>query len=232
MLSDKFVSGIRRLVPAACLLCSVNAAESGLCRECERSLPRLAPARCPTCAAPTPGSEVCGRCIDRAPRFDRVVAALAYAFPADSLITSLKYGRNLAAARPLAFALAQSIDREPYPDCVIAMPIARDRLAQRGFNQAVQIAHLACREFGLRISENVVRRLRSGVPQASLPWKERAKNVRGVFACNADFTSKSIAVVDDVLTAGATLNELAATLKKSGAREVVGWICARTVAGA
>ncbi len=218
-------------MPAACVLCAARAADSGVCADCERSLPGMSSTHCPICSVPAARTEICGRCLGRTPRYDRVVAALIYAFPADSLITTLKYGRNLAAARPLAFALARALEREAYPDLVMPMPIAGERLAQRGFNQAAQIARLTCREFGLHISQDLVRRVRPGVPQASLPWKERAKNVRGVFACDSDLTGRSIAVVDDVLTSGATLSELASVLKRAGAREVVGWIAARTVAG-
>jgi predicted amidophosphoribosyltransferase len=66
-------------------------------------------------------------------------------------------------------------------------------------------------------------------PQAALPWKERAKNVRRAFVCDADLTGQRIAVVDDVLTTGATLNELARCLKKAGAASVTGWVVARTL---
>ena len=85
-------------------------------------------------------------------------------------------------------------------------------------------------EFGLKISADICHRAREGTPQAVLPWKQRAKNVRNAFVCDIDVSGTSVAVVDDVLTTGATLNELALTLKRHGAREVVGWIAARTPA--
>ncbi len=157
-----------------------------------------------------------------------MVAALAYAFPADALVRSFKYRGSLACARPLAAALADALDAEPYPDLVLPMPLAPGRLRERGFNQSMEIARLVGAQFGLRITANACRRSRESVPQASLPWKERAANVRKAFVCELDLEGKTIAVVDDVLTTGATLNELAATLKRRGAREVVGWIVART----
>ena len=174
------------------------------------------------------GAEVCGRCLTRRPAFDRVVATLAYAFPADALVRSLKYRGGLACARPLAAALADALDAEPYPDLVMPMPLAPRRMRERGFNQAMEIARLVGAEFGVGITANGCRRGRESAPQASLPWKERAANVRNAFVCELDLEGKSVAVVDDVLTTGATLNELAATLKRRGAREVVGWIAART----
>jgi ComF family protein len=153
-----------------------------------------------------------------------------YAFPATVLIQGLKYRGNLACARPLAAGLAEALEKEPYPDLIIPMPLARARLASRGFNQAMEISRRVATEFGLDISSDACHRTREGTPQAALPWKQRATNVRNAFVCDVDVNGKSVAVVDDVLTTGATLNELALTLKRRGAREVIGWIAARTPA--
>jgi ComF family protein len=231
-LIDKCLSVLRRVAPPACLLCADAAGDAGLCHGCWAQLPTLAAQRCPVCAAPTPEGRTCGRCLQRAPRFDRVVAPLEYAHPVDALVQSLKYRAGLASARPLACALADALESEPYPDLVLPMPLAAERLAQRGFNQAGEIARLVCREFGLSATEELVQRVRAGPAQASLPWKERARNVRGVFRCETNLAGKRLAVVDDVLTTGATLDAVAAELKRAGAQEVVGWIAARTVARA
>lgn len=232
LLIDNCLAALRRVAPPACLLCADVAGGCGLCAGCQAQLPALGSQQCPVCAAPTPGNLTCGRCLQRAPRYDRVVAALEYAHPVDALVQSLKYRGGLSAARPLAWALAERIEREPYPDIVLPMPLAAERLVQRGFNQAAVIGRLVCREFGIALDHRTALRLRAGLPQASLPWKERTRNVRGVFACEADLTGKRVAVVDDVLTTGATLDSLAADLKRAGAQEVIGWIAARTVAGA
>ena len=225
---DNCLSFAHALLPPACLLCAGHGAADGLCQGCRQSLPRLRAPHCPICAAPGTGAEVCGRCLTRRPAFDRVVAALVYAFPADALVRTLKYRGGLACARPLAAALADALDSEPYPDLVMPMPLAPRRLRERGFNQAMEIARLVGAEFGLGITANGCRRSRESAPQASLPWKERAANVRNAFACELDLEGKTVAVVDDVLTTGATLNELALTLKRRGAREVWGWVVART----
>jgi ComF family protein len=186
--------------------------------------------RCPVCAAPDPTGELCGRCLRSPPQFDRVVAPFSYEFPATVLIQSLKYRGVLACARPLAAGLTDRLEKEPYPDLIIPMPLARTRLATRGFNQAMEISRCLAAEFGVHVTPDACRRTREGTPQAVLPWKERASNVRNAFSCEFDVSGKSVAVVDDVLTTGATLNELARTLKRHGAREVVGWIVARTSA--
>ena len=214
----------------ACLLCGGRGDNDGLCEGCRDSLPWLTSAQCPVCAIPNSTGERCGRCLGKPPQFDRVVAAFAYEFPATVLIQGLKYQGNLACARPLASGLADALDKEPYPDLIIPMPLARARLAGRGFNQAMELARRLAAEFGLDISMDVCRRTREGTPQAVLPWKQRATNIRNAFVCDFDLNGKSLAVVDDVLTTGATLSELALTLKRHGAREVIGWIAARTPA--
>ena len=211
-----------------CLLCGGRGGEDGLCGGCRISLPQLTGMHCPVCAIPIPTGELCGRCVNKPPHFDRVVAAFTYEFPATALIQGLKYHGNLACARPLAAGLAGALDEEPYPDLIIPMPLSRARLAGRGFNQAMELARRLATEFGLDISVDVCHRTREGTPQALLPWKQRATNIRNAFVCDFDLNGKSVAVVDDVLTTGATLNELALTLKRRGAREVIGWIATRT----
>ena len=108
------------------------------------------------------------------------------------------------------------------------MPIADSRLRERGFNQAAEIARHTCAPIGLHLSRGVAQRISAGVSQTALPWGDRAKNVRNAFRCQANLSGKMVAVVDDVITTGATLNELATVLKRAGARKVVGWVVART----
>ncbi len=220
----------------ACILCSQTAGDSGLCPACLGALPSADGDRCSICASPVPmpipkvaqTTTLCGRCIQHRPSYDYAIAALDYVSPVDYLIGGLKYSRNLSAARALAYVLARILEREPYPDVVLPMPIAPARMRERGFNQATEIARYACAEFGIRPTHSIARRNSAGSPQSSLPWRQRARNVRGVFAVNADVAGKTIAVIDDVLTSGATLNELATVLKRAGAKSVTGWIVART----
>lgn len=219
---------IRSIIAPACLLCGASAGETGLCHGCLAALPVTSGPRCPVCACQTPSPSLCGRCIKHPPKYDYVVSALDYVAPVDYLVADLKYSHNLAAARTLAHLLALRLDREPYPDIVLPMPIAASRLRERGFNQAAEIARHACAEFGLRLSPNIAQRISAGVSQTSLPWADRARNVRGAFRCQTEIAGQTVAIVDDVITTGATLNELAAVLKRAGAGEVVGWIVART----
>jgi len=114
-------------------------------------------------------------------------------------------------------------------DLIIPMPLAPLRLAERGFNQALEIARIVSRMKGIALAPTACRRVRESVPQATLPWQERARNIRGAFVCDMDLRGVRVAVVDDVLTTGATLNELARNLRKAGASEIQGWMVARAV---
>ena len=217
----------QRLLPQQCVLCTALAPANLVCEACLAHLPWLSGQRCPQCALPTAGSDICGTCLSDPPRFDRVSAAFAYAWPLAPLIHHYKYAGNLALATLLAQALcARLSDRA---DIIVPMPLSAQRLRSRGFNQALELARVASRLTGVPLAASACRRVRDCAPQASLPWRERAPNIRGAFVCDADLTGRSVAVVDDVMTTGATLNELARNLRQAGAVEVYGWMVARTL---
>lgn len=217
----------RGLLPQSCLLCGADDAAGPLCPPCRADLPWLPGNRCAICALPLASGKVCGACLDRPPRFDRVEAVFAYRFPVDALIHAFKYGGRLALARTLGEALAGQVARDV--DAIVPMPLANGRLAERGFNQALEIARVTAAATGIALLPRACRKVTETPAQARLPWKERARNVRRAFVCDADLADKRIAVVDDVLTTGATLNEIARVLRKAGAAEVRGWVVARTL---
>jgi ComF family protein len=150
-----------------------------------------------------------------------------YHFPIDALIQALKYGGRLVVARFLAGAMAPLAD-EPI-DVMVPMPLSGARVRERGFNQAQEIARHVGRMSGIDVAPALCRRVRETPPQAALPWKARASNVRGAFVCEADVSGLRIAVIDDVATTGATLNELSRVLKQAGAARVIGWCAARAL---
>jgi len=216
------------LLPQDCFLCAAPSGDSLLCPSCTASLPRLTAERCPVCALPTPGSSICGSCLKQAPHFDATQAVFRYEFPVDSLIQALKYAHRLASADFLGRALAQmAVPRRP--DLILPVPLAAARLAQRGFNQAIEIARPLARALGVPVEISQIRRHRDTTPQTRLPWKERAKNIRHAFECEIDLTGKTVLVVDDVMTTGATLDELARTLKAHGAARVENLVLARAL---
>ena len=221
----------------SCLLCDSpvrsNADESAgvspVCEVCIRDLPALPPV-CPRCAAPSPSGAICGACIAHTPSFDRTVAVWRYTFPLDRLVLALKFHARLSLAPFLAGRLAGRIRESAAtvtPDLLLPMPLHRKRLAERGFNQSMEIARPLARMLGCRVQTGGVMRIRPTVPQTELDPQSRRKNVRGAFRCNLDLTGKRVAVVDDVMTTGATLEELTGVLKRAGAAEVINLVIAR-----
>jgi ComF family protein len=216
-LSGRFFGGI-------CYLCR-GAASDVLCSACDADLPRLSGLRCPRCALESPRGEICGRCLAERPHFDGTRAALAYQFPGDALVQALKFRGELALAGLLGGLLAKVVTREEV-DCVVPVPLSAERLRSRGYNHAAEIAR---RVSNLPLELHLCARIRDTPPQMELPFAERQRNVRGAFRCTRSAAGRCIALVDDVMTTGATLNEIALVLKDAGASRVVNWVVARTL---
>lgn len=210
------------------MVCGAASGESLLCPACDAALPRLAGPLCPLCAVPAADGTPCGACQAAPPHFDATRAAFRYAFPVEHLVQELKYRHRLCCAGWLADALAAHVEASGI-DCLMPLPLSAARMKQRGFNQAQEIARPLARRLGLPLVSDAGIRVRDGAPQASLPWKERQANIRHAFECRADLTGRRIAVVDDVMTTGATLNEFARVLKLHGAARVENWVAARTL---
>ncbi len=217
------------MFPHGCLLCGAVSGAHPLCSGCDAGLPWHAQPHCPQCAIPTPNGQVCGDCLRHPPAFDRTHAALAYAFPLDRLIPRLKYHGELAIAPALGQCLTRAVGHAPRPDRLIPMPLHPQRIRERGFNHAGEIARVVARQLGLPLDTASCRRIRDTPPQMGLKHDARRRNVRGAFACDGNVQGLHIAVVDDVMTTGTSLDELAATLKRAGAREVSCWVAARTL---
>jgi ComF family protein len=219
-----------RLFGGSCFLCR-GKAEALLCAPCEADLPRLACGAgaevCPRCALASPGGALCGRCLAQPPAYDATQAALGYEFPADVLIQALKFRGELALAPFLGNLLYRSsLDRSV--NCIVPVPLSSARLRSRGYNQSLEIARALATATGARLAPELCERSRDTAVQMDLPLEERARNVRGAFVCPRMLGDLSVAVVDDVMTTGATLDEVAATLKRAGAARVVNWVVART----
>jgi ComF family protein len=184
---------------------------------------RNAPSPRPTASFAAPASST-------PPAFDRTRAALTYAFPIDQMIPRLKYHGQLAIAPVLGACLAEALEHAPRPDRLIAMPLHAKRIRERGFNHATEIARTVARQLGLPLDLDSCRRTRDTPPQMGLKLDARRRNVRGAFTCPDNVQGQRIALIDDVMTTGTSLDELAATLKQAGAREVSCWVVARTLA--
>jgi ComF family protein len=178
---------------------------------------------------PTPDGQRCGACLKRPPAFDATRAACDYAFPVDRLIQALKYDSRLALAALLGELLAAAAQSMPAPDRLVAMPLHPARIRARGFNPSREIARVVADALAIPLDADSCRRVRDTPPQVALAYAARRRNVRGAFACNARLDGEHVALIDDVMTTGTSLDELAATLKAAGACSVSCWIVARTL---
>ena len=234
------------LFPRTCSLCGEVGVPHDPCPDCERSLEvLLLRVVCPRCAAPLPmdvaeaeapadsAPAPCLACLEQPPPFDRVVAPWSFAPPLSSLIHRMKYRRELSAAAALGRLLAREVASRPdfaMPGAVIGLPISRRRLLQRGFNHAEELAAIVRRALGLPRPRRVRIDRRHTPPQAKAgSAAERHENVRGAFSVRrwpADL--RRVAIVDDVLTTGATASALAEALRNRGVERIEIWCCART----
>ncbi|MDR2710779.1 MAG: double zinc ribbon domain-containing protein [Burkholderiales bacterium] len=225
--------------PARCVSCGQQAQHGAWCRACHTALPRIEKG-CVRCAAPLSASSgtLCGACLNRAPPFDATLAACRYTFPLDQLLQDFKYGHHLALAAPLAQlliedcqrALASPSEDSPFreaPTHIVAMPLAAARQIERGFNQAQELAHLVAAALKLPLLTDALIRAKDAPKQATLPWRERHKNVRGAFACRRDLSGCRVLLIDDVMTTGATVAAATKALRDGGAAKVFIGVAAR-----
>ncbi len=223
-------------LPSQCAVCRGWGGQR-VCGACTARFSAPGP-RCAQCAARVPdGVSRCGGCLVEPPRFDSACAAVDYAFPWDDLVLKLKFRSGLDLLPALVDRMLQAHRCAPPPvqaDLVLPVPLSLQRLRERGFNQAWELARrLAPRTTG-RADATLLLRLRDTPHQLSLPKDQRAAAVRGAFAVDplrrAEVAGRHVALVDDVATTLATADEIAGVLKQAGARHVHLWCLARTPA--
>jgi ComF family protein len=208
--------------------------EQAVCVACSNRF--AAPvSRCGRCAVRVPpGVPSCGACIVNPPAFDGALACVDYAHPWSALITQFKFhaALDLAPALSLLLQTAKQGAGTPAPDLLLPVPLSAARLRERGFNQAWELTRRLGRALAIQSDAQLLLRLKDSPHQLALPPEERAANVRGVFAVEplrrAELSGVSVAVIDDVMTTGATLGEIARVLKQAGASRVEAWALART----
>ena len=223
--------------PCCCALCG-HVGRTVLCAGCRARYLVSSPARCAQCAIELPaaaGVIRCGSCLRRPPSFDATVVVGDYAAPLDQLVLALKFGGQLAMAPLFGQLLADALRRLPqqaWPELLAPVPLGQRRLAERGFNQALEIARPLARGLGLPLAARLLARERETAPQSLLTPGERRANLRRAFSLPqaglSQVRGRHVGVVDDVLTTGATLEEIAATLKRCGAVRVTCLAFART----
>ena len=218
------------LFPSQCRLCLAPAKDqTDLCKGCLRELP-WSISTCSRCALPIPeGAEVdiCARCQQAPPPLDRCDALFHYQAPVDGWIQQLKFHEDLSAAQLLGELLASKIRLPPEDFYLLPVPLHKKRLRQRGFNQALEISRPLLQS-GIKPLTIKVRRKNITAAQSSLKREARKKNLHGAFSVQGTLDQKSVLIIDDVMTTGATLNELALQLRYAGAKRIYAWVVART----
>lgn len=217
------------LAARGCVLCAGPVARGhDFCDGCEHSLPAIGPC-CAVCATPLPGTNtempICGQCQQRSPRYDRVRAPFRYAAPIDRLIQGGKYNARFDWLDILGRRLARHVHVHQI-DAIAPVPLHRSRLRTRGYNQSLELARPLARRLGLPLYRGI-ERVRATPPQTGMSRAQRRRNMNNAFEANAAVAGLRVAIIDDVMTSGATVEAVARCLRESGATSVEVWVVAR-----
>lgn len=229
------LDGLAGKLPGQCAVCRAWPAQP-VCDSCVARFAQPQP-RCRRCALPVPeGVAECGRCLREPPPLDACHAGVGYGYPWSALITQFKFqgqpgwARTFATLMRRAPGLRAALGRA---DLVVPMPLSRERLAERGFNQALLLARSL--DAG-KAHAGVLLRIRHTPAQTALDRRGRLANVAGAFAVEpsqaASLRAKRVLLVDDVMTSGASVFGAAAALRQAGAAGVAAAVLARTDAPA
>ena len=221
------------LLPSQCAVCRAWPSQP-VCGACVSRFAQPVP-RCRTCALPLPdGVAQCGTCLLNPPALDACFAAVAYAYPWSQCIAQYKFRQQVGWAATLAELLRHSPWVEPaleQCDAVLPMPLSPERLRERGYNQALELARQLAPH---KTQAQLLLRTRHTAPQPTLKRAERLRNVQGAFAVEplraASLRGQRVVMVDDVMTSGASLFAAAAVLRQAGAAHITGLVVARTPA--
>lgn len=222
----------RTLLPASCILCSAQGQEDlDLCDRCHADLLRNHYS-CSVCAEPLDAivGALCGACIRRRPRFRSTHCAYRYDYPLAHVIRAYKYQSRIAYSRVLGELLARSLAANrsaAWPQLLLPVPLGRARFAERGFNQAMEIAKHVAARLSIPIRTDILKRCRETAEQAGLERAGRRRNVRNAFTLVQPLETVHVAVIDDVVTTGSTVSEIARVLRRAGVNHIEIWALAR-----
>ncbi len=216
------------LAPERCAWCGSADAIDGACAGCKAELPWNL-VSCPSCAQPMPVVATCAKCLKRAPSFDAAWTAFVHVAPIRRGVLRLKYSAEFEQARVLGTLMGRALAQrgQPLPDLLIPVPLPRKRMFLRGYNQAQELARAVSRVVGVPIDVTAATLVRAPGDQIGQTAAQRRRNLRGAFRIDRDLDGKRVALIDDVMTTGATLDALARAARKAGAARIEAWALAR-----
>lgn len=215
--------------PGLCLTCGVPIGQADfICCDCRDELPRVVNP-CQLCGLPNPADgTICPACRHRPPRWQRMIAPLVYRGSSQRLIQDFKFNERIFTANALLTHLYPSYANQPV-EVLLPVPLHRDRLRERGFNQSEEIAMQLSRRLGIALDRRSLHRIRATETQSGLSLPKRRKNILKAFAYEPIEHYRSVAVVDDVITSGSTVTEVCKLLQRSGVKDIQVWALARAL---
>lgn len=218
-------------MPPRCILCGDKGFKNrDLCKACYAELPINTP-RCYQCASDftSPHSNgLCLDCLENPPAFDETLAPFVHQSSIRYLILQLKFHRHYPSARLLGGLMANYLQKTAeLPDCIIPVPLHKNRYQERGFNQSIELARVISKQLNVPLDLHSCIRHRDTEHQVGLNALQRGENIKNAFFVSKKFNAKHVALVDDVMTTGSTVHELAAALKMAGCHRVQIWVCAK-----
>lgn len=227
---------MRLFLPHTCILCAEHAEQSrDLCVACEKELPwaDLACKQCGLRLSAATTSELCGQCQQHPPAFDRVFSLCDYIEPMDRIIAAAKFHQQLVYTRLLGELLTERACQRWYknqalPDLILPVPLHASRLKERGYNQSLEIAKVVALKLNIPLGKDYCERQKATAAQSSLAHAERSHNVKNAFVLKKPLNLQHVAIVDDIITTGHTVDELSKILRAAGVQQIDVWCCART----
>jgi ComF family protein len=216
------------LIPQICFLCGDAATTLPICSACLVDLPFQGPA-CIRCARRLQKVGICQHCQKARPHYTHTQAVFSYLYPLDKLILAAKFHHNMAVLNLLGHLMAQHLTIDSRPDVLIPVPLHPKRLRHRGYNQSLELAKRISKHTGIPIAINACQRIINTPPQTSLSGKQRQSNLKGAFkVVRVERHWQHLVLIDDVMTTGATVKELASVFKAAGIEQVDVWCCAKS----
>lgn len=213
------------ILPYTCIICGKpSKIKRDLCYACQQDLPWNKHA-CKQCGLALEQAAIkCGQCLQRSPSFNQTLALFRYEDPIDKFIVQLKFYHKFLYIKLLSELMIECLQTMQWdfiPELIIPMPLHKQRLRERGYNQALELAKPLSKSLHIPIDIENCQRIKATLAQTSLPFEERKRNVKNAFDINQSFKAKSVMLIDDVITSGETCQSFSLALKQAGVEKIM-----------